>query len=121
MASPEAPIDWPTCLNAPNRACLLDEAQMRALLVGPAASREVGEIAELQATAGNLELAQRIAKSIPPEQRTRVIALGSIIRAGRIGDRSSKASCHGPHHAINPGTIRTRLRFARHDLPMRSA
>jgi hypothetical protein len=73
--------DWPTCLNAPSRACILDEALMRALLVGPAASRELGEVAELQAVAGNLELAQRIAQSMPPEQRARVIALGAIVRA----------------------------------------
>ena len=74
--------DWASCLNAPNRACVLDEALWRALLVGPAAaSRELGEVAELQAAAGNLELARRIAQSIPPEQRARVIALAAIVRA----------------------------------------
>jgi tetratricopeptide (TPR) repeat protein len=73
--------DWPTCLNAPSRACILDEALIRALLVGPAASRELGEIAELQVAMGNLELARRIEQSIPSDQRARVIALAAIVRA----------------------------------------
>jgi len=82
--------DWALCLKAPSRDCILDEALMRALLVGPAASQELGDIAGMQAAAGHLELAQRIAQSIPGEQRARVIALGAIVRAqlgrGEAGD-----------------------------------
>src|SRR3954453_11777342 len=73
--------DWSSCLNAPSRACILDEALIRALLIGPAASRELGDIAELQAVAGNLELARRIAQSIPPDQRARFTALAAVVRA----------------------------------------
>jgi len=78
---PTGDSDWATCLNAPSRSCILDEALIRALLVGPAASRELGEIAELQASAGNLELARRIAQSIPPDQRARFTALAAVVRA----------------------------------------
>jgi len=82
--------DWASCLDAPGRDCILDEALMRALLVGTAASQELGDIAGMQAAAGHLELAQRIARSIPGEQRARVIALAAIVRAylgrGEVGD-----------------------------------
>jgi tetratricopeptide (TPR) repeat protein len=77
-------VDWDTCAKSPTRACLLDEALLRALSVRPAASSQVGsigEIAEMQASGGHIETALRIAHSIPPDQKARVTALDSIGRA----------------------------------------
>jgi hypothetical protein len=76
-----AEADWDKCLQAPTRACILDEALISALLVGPAASYQIGQVAEAQASAGNIETALRIAHSIPPGQKPRVTALRSIARA----------------------------------------
>jgi tetratricopeptide (TPR) repeat protein len=73
--------DWDRCLQRPTRACILDEALMRALVVGPAASYQLDKVAEALASAGNIETALRIAHSIPSEQRSRVTALRSIARA----------------------------------------
>jgi tetratricopeptide (TPR) repeat protein len=78
---PAGDADWDRCVKAPTRACILDEALLRALSIGPTASRQFGEIAEAQASAGNLQTALRIAHSIPSNQRPRVTALRSIARA----------------------------------------
>jgi tetratricopeptide (TPR) repeat protein len=76
-----AEVDWDKCLQAPTRACILDEAMVRALMDGPVGSYQVGQVAEAQASAGNFETALRIAHSIPPGQKPRVTALRSIARA----------------------------------------
>ena len=54
---PAGNADWDRCVKAPTRACILDEALLRALSIGPAASRQLGEIAEAQASAGNIQTA----------------------------------------------------------------
>jgi hypothetical protein len=52
--------DWDRYLQAPTRACVLDEALIRALLAGPGAPYQLDQIAEAQASAGNFETALRI-------------------------------------------------------------
>jgi hypothetical protein len=76
-----ADADWDRCLQRPTRACILDEALMRALAVGPGASYQLDKVAEALASAGNIETALRIVHSIPSDQRSRVTALRSIARA----------------------------------------
>jgi tetratricopeptide (TPR) repeat protein len=73
--------NWDTCLKAPTRACLLDEALIGALSVKPVISSQLSAIAEAQASAGNIQTALRIAHSIASDQRSRVTALASIARA----------------------------------------
>src|SRR5712691_2566194 len=60
---PAANTSWDTCLKAPTRACLLDEALVHALSAEPSPSRaiQLGNIAEAQAAAGNVQAAMRIA------------------------------------------------------------
>jgi tetratricopeptide (TPR) repeat protein len=80
---PASSTGWDTCHKAPTLACLLDEALMLALLVKPATrgATELGNIAEAWAAAGNIQMAMRVAQSIPSDQRSRVSALRSIASA----------------------------------------
>jgi tetratricopeptide (TPR) repeat protein len=79
---------WDTCLKAPTRTCILDEALIHALAVEPSENRtgQLGSIAEAYAAAGNVQAALRAAQSIPPDQASRVTALRSIAAAqARLG------------------------------------
>jgi len=76
---------WDACVASPTRACILDEALLRVLSLAPVESIQLGEIAEAQASAGNIETALRVAHSIAPDQRSRVTALRAI--AGVQADR----------------------------------
>jgi tetratricopeptide (TPR) repeat protein len=80
---PIADTSWEICLKVPTRACILDEALIRALSIEPAISgaTQLANIAEAHATAGNVQAALRIAHSIPSDQLSRLTALRSIAGA----------------------------------------
>jgi tetratricopeptide (TPR) repeat protein len=76
------------CQKAPTRACLLYEALTRALSVEPSApwTTLLGNVAETQAAAGDLQTALRVVQLIPSGQMSRVTALRSIASAqARLG------------------------------------
>jgi tetratricopeptide (TPR) repeat protein len=91
-ASKPAHVDWETCVTAPARACVLDEALIDALSAEPSQGSAIrlGKIAEAQAAAGNLQAALQIAHSIPSGERPRIAALvaiaGAQTRRGLAGD-----------------------------------
>src|ERR1700719_4870410 len=64
---PAPNTSWETCLKAPTRGCILDEALVHTLAVEPYENRAagLGTIAEAQAAAGNVGVALRIAQLIP--------------------------------------------------------
>ncbi len=87
---PAANPGWETCLQAPTRACILDEALVHALAIEPSEkdldgtfvrTTQLVKIAETQAAAGNVQTALRIAQLIPSDQASRVTALRSIAAA----------------------------------------
>jgi tetratricopeptide (TPR) repeat protein len=85
---PAASTSRDACHKAPTRACLLDEALTRALSVGPSApwATLLGNIAETQAAAGDVQTALRVVQLIPSGQTSRVTALRSIASAqARLG------------------------------------
>jgi hypothetical protein len=71
---------WETCLQAPTRTCILDQARIDALSVEPSVVRAgtLVTIAEAQAAVGDLQAAWQTAQSIPPDQAPHVTALRSI-------------------------------------------
>jgi tetratricopeptide (TPR) repeat protein len=80
---PATGTSWDACHKVPTRACLLDEALTRALSAEPSEPRStlLGNIAETQAAAGNIQTALRIAPLIPSDQASRANALRSIASA----------------------------------------
>jgi tetratricopeptide (TPR) repeat protein len=86
---------WDSCLKAPTRACILDEALVHALAIEPfqksldgtfLRTTQLGKIARAQAAAGNVQTAFGIAQLIPSDQASRVTALRSIAAAqARLG------------------------------------
>jgi hypothetical protein len=91
-AARAARIDWETCIVAPTRACVLDEALIAARSAEPfqGGAEQLGKIAEAQAASGNLQVALEIAHSIPfggegpilsGEERPRIAALVAIAGA----------------------------------------
>jgi tetratricopeptide (TPR) repeat protein len=75
----KALVDWETCMAAPTRARVLDEALIAARSAEPfqddddaydlyKIAEALGEIAKAQAAAGNIQVALQIAHSIPFEQ-----------------------------------------------------
>jgi tetratricopeptide (TPR) repeat protein len=92
---PPGNTTWDSCLKAPTRACILDEALVHALAIEPSKktldgtfvrSTQLAKIAEAQAAAGNVQPALRIAQLIPSGQASRVTAWRSIAGAqARLG------------------------------------
>jgi hypothetical protein len=92
---PAGNTTWDSCLKAPTRACILDEALVHALAIEPSEkafdgtfvrTTQLGKIAQAQAAAGNVQAALRIAQLIPSDQGSRVTALGLIAAAqARLG------------------------------------
>jgi tetratricopeptide (TPR) repeat protein len=88
---PAANPGWETCLQAPTRACILDEALVHALAIEPSGNRTaqlgtIAMIAEAQAAAGNVEAALHIAQSIPSDRTLRITPLRAIASAqARLG------------------------------------
>jgi tetratricopeptide (TPR) repeat protein len=104
-------VDWETCMAAPTRACVLDEALIAAR-AEPfqedaydlyKIAEALGEIAKAQAASGNLQVALQIAHSIPfgkeilpGEERPRITALLAIAdaqsRRGLVSDAKETLS-----------------------------
>jgi tetratricopeptide (TPR) repeat protein len=86
---------WETCLQAPTRACILDEALVHSLAIEPSEkdfngmfvrTTQLVQIAQAQGSAGNVQTALRLAQLIPSDQASRVTALGLIAAAqARLG------------------------------------
>jgi hypothetical protein len=77
---PAANPSWETCLQAPTRACILDQALIDALSIALSADRAstLATVAEAQAAAGDFQAAFHTAQSIPYDQAPHVSALKSI-------------------------------------------
>ena len=78
---------WDTCMKAPVRACILDEALALALAVeGRWRADALGRIAEAWAKAGDIDQALRVATLIPGSSRTfaLVAVAGAQAKAGRF-------------------------------------
>jgi tetratricopeptide (TPR) repeat protein len=82
-AAKAARVDWETCVAAPTRVCVLEEALIAALSAGPSqgGALQLGKIVEAQAASGNLQVALEIAQSIPSGEQPRITALAAIAGA----------------------------------------